>query len=726
MKKIIINSFLLLIFILIVLAVILSTIGIETNKLNDLIINKVNNTKKNINLSLNSIKFKLDPKELSLFIETQNPKINYNDVLIPAKNVKVYIDFLSLLKSDPKIKKTNLILEELDISQLNKLSIIIKPSNFKSLLNNKIKEGKLISEIQIFLNEQGLLENFIAKGKVKDLKIELLNNLSLSKTNLSFFADKKDILIKNIEGNLENIKISDGDIKLNLDEGIKLNSNFNSEINLNKKSFVKYNKFLNKFKFINNVDNIYGNLNNNFFIFFDKTYKVKDFNYGVSGKINNSKLKLTNPIKNSFLNEQIDEIFLKDISIKSDFTPKKTILDAIGKYSIDNSEFLKLELKNQTENDLFDMELEFDFKNTFALDLINYKKNKDSIANISLDLKKKNENIEIKNLNYFENDNSIKVSNLKIKQNNLISFKRISIKTSNNDFSIQQDKKIYIKGTKFDASNLVKFFSGSKNENRFKNINSEIDIDFKNIKIPLSEKLYDFKLIGLIEKGKFLKISSKGDFGGNNFLDISLKKNKNNNKKYLEIYSDLTRPLLTEYSFFKGLSGGKLLFASIIDDSKSNSKLKIENFKVINAPGVIKLLSLADLGGLADLAEGDGLSFDVLEIDMEKNKNFLKINEILALGPSMSVLMEGYQEENGLTSLRGTLVPAKTLNKIISKIPVIGSIVIPKEIGEGLFGISFKMKGTKGKIKTTINPIRTLTPRFIQKIIDRDKNKKIN
>ena len=726
MKKIIINSFLLLIFILIVLAVILSTIGIETNKLNDLIINKVNNTKKNINLSLNSIKFKLDPKELSLFIETQNPKINYNDVLIPAKNVKVYIDFLSLLKSDPKIKKTNLILEELDISQLNKLSIIIKPSNFKSLLNNKIKEGKLISEIQIFLNEQGLLENFIAKGKVKDLKIELLNNLSLSKTNLSFFADKKDILIKNIEGNLENIKISDGDIKLNLDEGIKLNSNFNSEINLNKKSFVKYNKFLNKFKFINNVDNIYGNLNNNFFIFFDKTYKVKDFNYGVSGKINNSKLKLTNPIKNSFLNEQIDEIFLKDISIKSDFTPNKTILDAIGKYSIDNSEFLKLELKNQTENDLFDMELEFDFKNTFALDLINYKKNKDSIANISLDLKKKNENIEIKNLNYFENDNSIKVSNLKIKQNNLISFKRISIKTSNNDFSIQQDKKIYIKGTKFDASNLVKFFSGSKNENRFKNINSEIDIDFKNIKIPLSEKLYDFKLIGLIEKGKFLKISSKGDFGGNNFLDISLKKNKNNNKKYLEIYSDLTRPLLTEYSFFKGLSGGKLLFASIIDDSKSNSKLKIENFKVINAPGVIKLLSLADLGGLADLAEGDGLSFDVLEIDMEKNKNFLKINEILALGPSMSVLMEGYQEENGLTSLRGTLVPAKTLNKIISKIPVIGSIVIPKEIGEGLFGISFKMKGTKGKIKTTINPIRTLTPRFIQKIIDRDKNKKIN
>ena len=240
----------------------------------------------------------------------------------------------------------------------------------------------------------------------------------------------------------------------------------------------------------------------------------------------------------------------------------------------------------------------------------------------------------------------------------------------------------------------------------------------------MSEKLKNFKLIGVIQKGQFIKISSKGDFGGNNFLDISMKKDKRTQKKYLEIYSDLPRPLLTEFSFFKGLSGGKLLFTSIIDGPTSYSKLKIENFKVVNAPGVIKLLSLADLRGLADLAEGDGLSFDMLEIDMEKNKNFLRLNEIIALGPSMSVLMDGYQDENELTSLRGTLVPAKTLNKIIAKIPVIGNIVIPKEVGEGLFGISFKMKGPKGKIKTTINPIRTITPRFIQKIIERNKEAK--
>ena len=106
---------------------------------------------------------------------------------------------------------------------------------------------------------------------------------------------------------------------------------------------------------------------------------------------------------------------------------------------------------------------------------------------------------------------------------------------------------------------------------------------------------------------------------------------------------------------------------------------------------------------------------------MNKTGELLRLNEILAVGPSISVLMEGYKDKE-ITSLRGTLVPAKTLNKMISKIPVIGDIVIPKEVGEGLFGVSFKIKGPPGEIKTTINPIRTITPRFIQKIIDRNKN----
>ena len=382
-------------------------------------------------------------------------------------------------------------------------------------------------------------------------------------------------------------------------------------------------------------------------------------------------------------------------------------------------------MENASRKEILKLKLNADYDRFIKLDFINYQKPKNLISNFSINLEKQKDNIKIEKLNFIEGKNSFKINDLNFYNNKFLSLKKISVKTTkdkktNNDFSILYGKKIKIDGNLIDATNLPKIIKQKNSNNLFSQISRDIEIDFTNIIAPLSENLKNFKLIGKLEKGKFTKISAKGDFGENNFLDINLKKDQLTKKKYLEIYSDLTRPLLTEYSFFKGLTGGKLLFSSVIDEKVSISKLQIENFKVINAPGMVKLLSLADLGGLADLAEGEGLSFDILEIKMEKNKNVLKINEILALGPSISVLMEGYQNST-VTSLRGTLVPAKTFNKMISKIPVLGDIIIPKEAGEGLFGISFKIKGPAGDIKTTINPIRTITPRFIQKIIDRNK-----
>ena len=125
---------------------------------------------------------------------------------------------------------------------------------------------------------------------------------------------------------------------------------------------------------------------------------------------------------------------------------------------------------------------------------------------------------------------------------------------------------------------------------------------------------------------------------------------------------------------------------------------------------------------MVDALSGEGLSFEKLEMKMSKSEQVLNLEELYAIGPSISILMEGYVESNTeLVSLRGTMVPAKTLNKFLSKLPVVGDILIPKEIGEGLFGISFKMKGTPGKIKTTVNPIKSLTPRFIQKALKKPK-----
>ena len=457
-------------------------------------------------------------------------------MLLPVKNIKVFIDPLSFLKSDPKIKKISLMTEQLNIIQVSKLSSMIKPSTFKSLLNNKIKEGKLISEIEIFFNKEGLIKDFIAKGTVKNLKAELFDNITLNKTNLSFFADKNDILIKNIFGVVEDIKILDGDIKLNLENGINVNSSFNSKINFSEQVTKKYTKFLKKYNFVKDLKTLKADLNNNLFIKLDDTYKVKDYNYSITGKINKSNFELSSPIKNDFVDKEITNIYLSDLKMKTIYQPKNIEINGEGKYSLDNLNFLKINLENKFNDDNLNLILDFDYKNNFELELINYEKKKNSIANLFLDLEKKKDNLNINKLNFNEENNSIKIERLSFKDNKFLSFKKIKVLTTNNDFTIESGKKILIKGNKFDATNLTKVFSKQNKENIFQKIDSAIEIDFKSINVPMSEKLQNFKLIGQIKKGKFVKISSKGDYGDNNFLDISMKKNKNTDKKYLEIY----------------------------------------------------------------------------------------------------------------------------------------------------------------------------------------------
>ena len=271
-------------------------------------------------------------------------------------------------------------------------------------------------------------------------------------------------MIKNIFGNLDKIELSDGDIKLNLDNGIKLNSNFNSKLDLKEKFLSKYINFLNKLKISKNIKYLKADLNNNVSIELDNTYKVKDYNYRISGNIEKTQLELINPINNSFTTSEIKEIYLSNLDTKTIFNPKNTKFNVSGKYSFNNLDFFKLNLDNNYENDVENISLNFDYGSDLKLDFINYNKPNNSIANLSLSLEKKKNQTKISELNYKEKKNSIKINDVLFKKNKFHSFKKIQIFTGNNDFKIINDEKIVIKGDKFDATKLPKLIS-SQNKN---------------------------------------------------------------------------------------------------------------------------------------------------------------------------------------------------------------------------------------------------------------------
>ena len=134
-----------------------------------------------------------------------------------------------------------------------------------------------------------------------------------------------------------------------------------------------------------------------------------------------------------------------------------------------------------------------------------------------------------------------------------------------------------------------------------------------------------------------------------------------------------------------------------------------------------KILSLASLQGIADLLTGEGVRFTDFEMIYSNKDSLMTIEEIYAIGPAISIMMEGYVQGKDLVSLRGTLVPATTINRSIASIPLLGDLLVGKKVGEGVFGVSFKVKGPPKDLKTSVNPIKTLTPRFITRTIEKIK-----
>ncbi len=726
MSKFVFRSIIFLFLTLIFFISILSTTGITTNKFNSIILNKINNNYKDTSINLKKIKFKFDIKKISLFIETKNPEINYQNLIIPIEYVKIYFNFISLIKSKIQIDKINISSKEVNIKQLKDLMIKIKPSNINSLIINKVQSGKLNTNLDLFFDDNLKIINFIAKGDVREMNAILAKDMLVRDTSFDFFFDNSDIIIKNTKVELNGVLLERGDLYISRNDNVILKSEFSTEVRLNQENIKDYAFLLKEKEFINNFNSMNANLNHILNIRLDNTLKVLDYRYSSKGKIDSFSYNL-NILKNDFLINDIKSIELNQSDIEINYNSDKNYtLFSKGKYKLNNGNLQNFELTNNLLNGFNNLDISFETSQEIKIDPINFKKDKDSLAKVNSKMIIKKDKIILKKMEFKENKNLIILENFEINKKKLTSLKALKVKTFsknkvNNDFEINFGKKISIKGKKYDAENLSKIVSKKTNSKFLKNISKDIEINIDNISTPLSREIFKFRLIGSIKKGKFVKISSKGDYGNNKFLDISLKSDIKNKKKYLEIYSDLPQPLLSGYNFFKGVSGGVLIFSSIMEKETSHSKLIIENFKLVNAPAVIKLLSIADFGGLADLAEGEGLSFDKLEINMNNKKDLLTLEELFAIGPSISVLMEGYKDKNGLVSLRGTLVPAKNLNNFLSKIPVIGKIIIPKDVGEGLFGVSFKMKGPPGKIKTTINPVKTLTPRFISKALKKSE-----
>jgi len=730
MIKSLIKIFITVVLILILAIVYLSVIGIKTNKFNDQIKKNVLKIDNKINIKLSDVSYLLNPYNFSINVTTKNSQILIKNSEIDIDRIKTNISLKSLINDQFSIDDLQIYTAEIKFNDLISLTRIYHNTPKLFILSTIIKDGSIAAEIDINFDNKGKIkDNYQIKGFVRDTRFDLLNKSNLKDLNFFFDITKNKYLLSEINAAFNEIKFNSPLIQ------IKRNKDLYS---INGTLLSKNQKLDDK-----NLKLIFGNLINNLDIKKFEFSSKNNFLFTVNKKFKFNDLKVETTIDldqlifiekrfnlKSFLPKTKEKIKFDNHKIKISYNKDKLTIDGNGDvFLTDNIEQLSYEIIKNKNQFLFSSKLNIK-NNPLILEFLDYEKKEgvNSIISISGNLKK-NGSIIFKSISLKESKNKILINNLELSP----TFKISNIESVNIDYKNNRDiinrfnlkknnSNFFLEGDSFDATKIINNIMDShdKGSSIFQKLDTEIDIKIK--KIYIDEVNYLNNLSGYInfKDNKIYELKLNSIFPNNKKINLIINTNKAL-EKTTRLFTDYPKPLIKRYDFIKGFEGGYLNFNSIKKGNISNSILVIDKFKIKEVPIFAKLLSLASLQGIADILRGEGIRFTDLEMKFSNEKGLTTIEELYAIGPAVSILMEGYIETNKLVSLRGTLVPASTVNRSISSIPFLGDLLIGDKVGEGVFGVSFKIKGPHKDLSTTVNPIKTLTPRFITRTLEKIK-----
>ena len=727
MKKVIYKTIFTLILIISVLILFLAFVGINTNKFNSQIISQVKNFDKNLELELNDVSAKLNLLTLTIDAKTIGTNLSNKNNKIQLENIKTKISLKSLIKDKFAFNGISISTKAIPIRDLLGFIRSIKKDPKLFIAEQLVKEGHIVADITLKFDEFGKVKNnYKVKGFVDNGQISFLNK-NLSKLNFIFQISEKEYNFNDIQLLLNDKKISIPElIALKKDNEFLVSGKLNSKNSyLKQKDIVGFieNDFL-----ISNLKEVKFNSESNFTFKIDKKLKFKNFDIQSSIDLDQLKLKNILRIKNFFPKIK-DEILVNNQEIELKYNNNRLEITGSGEIFLqDKPDNITYKFINDIKNFAFDVNLEI-LENPFLINLLNYEKKKESILNLIFKGKSNKDNLFFEKILLSEDQNTATIKNLKIsnkgKINDIDSIKLdyLDLENVNNKIQIIKYNKNYkIFGESFNINKIVTDLLDSNNEKKQDIFEKKFKLILDIKKIYLDKNNTTNNLKGTISyfNNEIDDLNLESKFSKNNKIVFTIK-TTDNGEKITTLFSNKAKPLIDRYKFIKGFNEGDLDFYSIKKNNKSISTLKIYDFKLKELPVLTKILTLASLQGIADLLSGEGIRFNEFEMNFVNENNLMTINEIYAIGPAISILMEGYIEKNNLISLRGTLVPATTINKTISSIPILGSILVGEKVGEGVFGVSFKIKGPPKELVTSVNPIKTLTPRFITRTLEKIK-----
>ena len=374
MKKIIYRSLSFLIILTFLLIVYLTIFGIETAKFNTQIENKLKTINKDFAIQLNQIKLVLDPLKFQLNAKTLGPKFKFRNKSIELENIQSKISLRSLLKDQFSLENLTISTKSLDIKNLVSIARSINKNIDLIVLENFIKKGYLIADLNFNFDDKGnLKDDFIITGFIKDTKIDIFKKYKIDNLNLIFDMNNQSL-------NLQDIKLSLNDLdylseKINISKKEKNKFKFqgqfeNKKITLKKGSFDQFFEL----KFLDdNVQELTFSSKNYFSFFLKKKLRIE--NYNIRSEIDIDKFLISNTLFLKKLFPKIKKDFLfSDHNLKLNFQKNNFNLTGSGDVLFQNKkDQIKYTVDKKNNIYYFDTLLKIK-NNPFNLNFLSFEK----------------------------------------------------------------------------------------------------------------------------------------------------------------------------------------------------------------------------------------------------------------------------------------------------------------------------------------------------------------
>jgi hypothetical protein len=112
------------------------------------------------------------------------------------------------------------------------------------------------------------------------------------------------------------------------------------------------------------------------------------------------------------------------------------------------------------------------------------------------------------------------------------------------------------------------------------------------------------------------------------------------------------------------------------------------------------------------------LVFTKLTMPFSTDPTFVRIGDSLLKGPELGAAVQGViRKRDGALDIGGTIIPAYSLNSALGELPLLGELLTGGK-GQGVFGLTFGLRGTLQQPRFIANPVSALAPGFLRRIFD--------